>query len=117
MLAQSVMEADGTRSEQEAAVMRHFQQELSLPPDHVPTAIAEAEALATFDTPRNRRVALLELSAIAVADKLDDTELALLGRYAQALSLTTLELDAMLDWSARQLLLVAEAGLLLSGEV
>lgn len=113
ILAHIVMEADGMRSEQEALVMQHFKRELGLPPQYVPSGLIEVDAIAAFDTQRRRRIALLELSAIAVADELDETELVVLRRFADQFGLTALELDAMVAWSARQLLLVAEADLLL----
>jgi uncharacterized tellurite resistance protein B-like protein len=109
-LAREYIQADRKTTPQEAELMKVFCLEMGLDPALQLPAKPRAEWLAAFRARPARVAALLELLALACADKdFDRRERELVFETAKAFGIPEHELKALADWNDKHLGLLSEA--------
>jgi hypothetical protein len=109
-LARDYIQADQKVSFQEEAMLKQLCLEIGLAPDHSLPKRSRKEWLAQIVQRRSRVAAMLELLALANADKdFDARERELVFETAKAWGITEAELKKMSGWHDRQIELLSEA--------
>lgn len=117
LLADLVVSADSRLVPQEAAMSAHMRVEMGLPIGEPVPAMDEATAFSAFDSRRTRVAAMLELTALGIADaELAPEEAAVLARIGDAFGFSEMEILGQRDWVLRQVAMVHEANAMMLEE-
>lgn len=117
VLADAVINADRRLAPQEEAMVALMRIEMGLSPDEPVPVMGEAAAVSAFDSRRARVAAMLELNGLGMADaEMAAEEHAVLTRIGAAFGFSEAETSGQRDWVLRQVMLVHEAGAMMSGE-
>jgi uncharacterized tellurite resistance protein B-like protein len=113
-LARDYIQADQKVSFQEEAMLKQLCLEIGLAPDHSLPKRPRKEWLAQIAQRRSQVAAMLELLALANADKcFDARERELVFETANVWGITKAELEKMANWHDRQIELLGEAFLMM----
>lgn len=113
-LAHQVINADGARAEVETRLLEAMGHEMNFAFDSEELNAAFEIAVARFQTPVSRRIALMELLSLSYADReFAESERALINRLAQSFGVDAAELARLEDWVRRMMDLTLEGQRLL----
>lgn len=117
VLADKVIQSDGTVADPEETMLSFMKSEMGLPRASRPDGRSVEDAAAAFDTRAAKVAALLELIGLSMADgDFHDDEATVLKAITDAVGITHTEFEVMRNWVVRQLALVREASALMTAE-
>ncbi len=112
-LAHNVVVSDGLLDPNEERMLAEFKREMELAPETETDYVEMAGIESVFDTPRSRRIALINLIHLSYADgALEIEEECLLRELAEAFEVSAAEF-ALLDNWVKRLLALEQEGLAL----